>query len=259
MLPITFSNNTLFNRAELHFPTNAFLSHRVSLSAQTIFDKLRYCLQHPALYVDRAISYLEAQVDKLTPETLGKIALGIGVALPMIFINQLITNKIVELAIRQGLITLPESSIISLIPISGVQNLVEQALVISLSAFAVLIAPITEEHLFRDLGFRPLSKGETDPVLRLIQTEAPNNLTERVSRIVKNGLIFGAIHLPNALVFSAFYLSPSLLCLSIPIFCATSLMGCALATLRDITGDTTAPIAAHMMNNGFVAFQLLKG
>ncbi len=98
--------------------------------------------------------------------------------------------------------------------------------------YIVIIGPIIEEFMFREVLHGCLQQNINNPLMRTLV----------------NGTLFGAAHL-----------SPFQGWTNLPIFLITGLMGCVFAALREISGDTIAPSTAHMLNNGVsMAHFLLK-
>jgi membrane protease YdiL (CAAX protease family) len=106
--------------------------------------------------------------------------------------------------------------------------LLRTALKIVLYGFAIVLGPILEERLFRGQIYKMTEKYLGDR----------NSTPYKILTIVGNGLLFGACHL-----------SPFQGMANIPIFLTTSMLGCCFAALREATGDTVAPIAAHITHN----------
>ena len=95
-------------------------------------------------------------------------------------------------------------------------------------SYVLLIGPVVEEWVFRDILYS-----------KQVQSKTPSFFfTQRIYRIVANGLIFGAFHLNLIHGWG-----------NLPIFVVTTVAGIVFASLREKTGNVRASTAAHCMNN----------
>ncbi len=119
--------------------------------------------------------------------------------------------------------------------VEGISNeFLRRSLEISVTAYAVLLIPIVEEWLFRDV------------IHSKLEEKIPGNgLSSRVLRVFASGAIFGAVH---------FGFAPGWM--NILMFVVSAVTGVVFAVLREITGNRWAPTFAHVLNNSFMLFLL---
>lgn len=162
--------------------------------------------------------------------------LGIATSFVAIPVINYLTDVITSLFIT----TIEEGDVQDVISIfQGIENIswtvLKIAAKVAFIGYATIIGPVLEEALFRG-AFYDITKGVED----WIWGPDANSTAQRVTRVVLNGLLFGACHL-----------SPFQGWVNLPIFIATSLMGIVFAGLREVTGNTQASSVAHMANNCF--------
>lgn len=175
-----------------------------------------------------------------TTDKIKKVAIGVIAALILLPLSSLLEHKIIDLMKAFNIhLTAPQEVIQLWNYIGGFSSkFLSLTIKTALLGYIVIFGPIIEEYLFRDKFHSWLED----------KTEKSKTILNKAFRVGANGLIFGACHL-----------SPTQGWTNIPIFLVISCVGFALAALREATGDTIAPKAAHIVNNGVAMTQFLLG
>ncbi len=101
----------------------------------------------------------------------------------------------------------------------------------SFFALYILFFPIYEEYIFRGLFYKN-----------------PERVLAKISYVGLSSLYFGIFHVWKPFLTGT--LTPPQICL----FFNTTILGCLWSCLRLTTGDLTAPISGHIMNNFFALY-----
>lgn len=169
-----------------------------------------------------------------TLETIKKIAIGALTFVATLPIIDLIERSVVSLIEYFELDLSSPQEIIQLwnslccLPLALLSCLMKGLLL----AYIVVIGPILEEFIFRDIFFMDGFPSE--------------GIGRTILRVTGNGFLFGLAHL-----------SPWQGWTNVPIFVFTFLFGCVLAGLREATGDIIAPATTHILNNGYAMYHFL--
>ena len=175
-----------------------------------------------------------------TVATIAKIAIGIAAAIFLLPYLSLAHTKIIEVLTGWKCDVSADQDVFAIwkgfdsLPTAILRGAVKAAML----SYIVIFGPLLEEFIFRS-GLQSWMKS---------WVENPDNVLNQVSRIVGNGLVFGAAHLSP---FQGWY--------NVPVFCITALMGCMYALLTEATGDITASSTAHMTHNGIAMHSFLTG
>ncbi len=162
--------------------------------------------------------------------TISKVAFGALVWIAEVPVIEFLENRIVDLMKTFGMERTADQEIIAIW--KGFDAIL---LKIALLVYIVILGPILEEYVFRNL-----LQGAT----RWVQ--GSDDLMARVIRVLANGVCFGACHLSPAQGYT-----------NIPIFAATFIMGCIFATMREVSGDIVASSTTHILHNGTAMAQFL--
>lgn len=167
-----------------------------------------------------------------TLDKIKKIALGAIVFIASIPVLKLIERGVEALLDKFKIVLTEEQEVIQVWRSLGNMPMIGVVLQVALLAYIVILGPILEEYIFRDLLY--CESGQSD------------TFCTQVFRVVSNGFLFGLCHL-----------SPYQGWTNLPIFAITFVLGCIFAILREISGDIIAPTIAHILNNGVVMFFFL--
>lgn len=167
---------------------------------------------------------------------ISKIAIGFFGFIIGTPIISFIYDRLIQVLNTKGLIKTGDGVIELLKRINNIPSAFKRVMVKTLLVvYGVIIGPILEEWFFRSKLFTFIKD-------RFSQPDKPLCV---FLRILANGLFFGMCHL-----------DPSLGWMNLPIFVATSLAGCLLASLREYTHDITASSTAHILNNAVAFIQV---
>jgi len=123
---------------------------------------------------------------------------------------------------------------------------------ILISPIVCVIGPILEETGFRGFLDRSLKDNTyTFYALKLGLSESIAEIASRISVVVISPIVFGLVHLTNALLF---WCNPMLF---LPQVIATIIMGVLFSLAREFTGDLYLPIGMHIGNNTLAWSQYL--
>ena len=113
--------------------------------------------------------------------------------------------------------------------------------------YAAIGATILEEICFRGYLHNYFEVSSNDAQDKAKSNNNAKTTLEKIKKIVKTSLIFGAAHL-----------SPIMGWTNIPIMIVITLMGAGMSLLKETTGDLWAPMAMHATNNTISVLTLRK-
>lgn len=160
-----------------------------------------------------------------------QVALGVLVFLVEVPITDWVMRKTVDLMVFFNFDLSDGHQIVQLWTVTegftlGLLNMTFKAAVF---VYTIILGPILEEWLFRDLLHNNMRTW----------IKNPDSSCHKVVRVLLNGLIFGTVHL-----------SPFRGWANAPIFLISFLLGTTFAALREVTGNTVASTTTHILHNG---------
>ncbi len=199
----------------------------------SVFDEARYAMLDvaTALAIDASVFY-EARYAML----------GVATALAAVPIIDYISGGI-SAALTTAKMLDPDDVQDVIAILHGIENipysLLKLAAKVAFIGYVAVIGPVLEEAIFRGQLYE-----EMDNVHEWIWGPNANELVQKITRVVINGVLFGAAHLSPFQGWS-----------NLPIFVGCSVSGIVLAGLREYTGNAQASCSAHMVNNALCVMQ----
>lgn len=188
---------------------------------------------------EASISYYELKIQKVkiffTTSSLFQKILGIGIGINLPKITVPLTNRVLK-ALGSSLRCSAKASLGNIPFLSK----------IIIFSFVCILAPLTEEILFREVVQEKIKNTLNSFYINLDFSDTTAKMAARITSIFFTSVVFGVYHFTNALFF---WCHPILF---LPQAIAATIVGLGCGIAKEVTGELNMPIAMHMGNNVFV-------